>query len=1554
MAQNPVVASILEQARKELLDLTARNRLLNTPRKSKRSSRLEIVGESSNQVFQHLTSGKSMSFLHDERLDSEDEDVDPLEEQPLADQTDDKLQTALSSEKLQQRLLKLFYDARTFEEEQGVNVLYLAIGFLKWYEDDKSKKERHAPLILLPVTLKRASASARFRLRWSEEELVTNLTLQARLKADFGIDLPELPDTDDWTPSDYFEQVKEVIKEQSRWQVLTDDIVLWFFSFSKYLMYRDLQPDNWPEGQRLEEHPLIQSLFVDGFPDDISLCDDDDRIDELIPPREQVHILDADSSQALVIEEVARGRNLVIQGPPGTGKSQTIANLIAAAVKQGKTVLFVAEKMAALEVVERRLRSIHLEDICLELHSHKANKRAVLQVLANTLNLGKPQLGDVNKHCQTLNETLEQLNHYLDLIHTPIEPHQYTPFQIVGDLVRVRSENTTLPAFSLDHPEQWTRQQWQERHQRLIELAEHAKRVEDIQAHPWRGVGLEMVMPTDVDRIQSSIKRMSQCLKQLIHSGEQVAEPLGMNDPKTLQEFAKVIQTVRHLTKAPPMDRKSLANEVWATDRQQIEELVSHGANWATCRKRFVGKVHDQTWATDLTTTRVALRQYGKSWFRIFYRDYRQAKATLRAIFVDRPPRPLEERLHLVDLLIDGQRSLNKLKSEEYTSLGQQAFGSDWHGEQSDWNALKKILQWEKQGHELELLSTFRHMMTLVDSKALQKLLQSLDEQFKTTQEQLERVFQTLQLNLIEAFQQETFETIPLSELMQRLADWQASSSKLSQWVHYATRRRQLANEGMADLMQALHDGRIESDSLVSHGELLYFDAIIREAYRLHPELANFHGSDHEQVRKQFCELDQARIQLARQEVADAHYRRLPSSNSNVGEVGLIRREIEKKRRHLAIRALLSQAGKAVQAIKPVFLMSPISVANYLEPGKLEFDLLLIDEASQVQPVDALGAIARCKQIVVVGDSKQLPPTQFFSRMLDDEEAEEDQRILGEMESILSLCCARNVAQRMLRWHYRSRHHSLIAVSNREFYENRLYVVPSPSEPAEDQGLIFQYVSDGVFDRGGTAINAVEAQEVAQAVMDHARQSPHRSLGVGTFSVSQRDAVLDELELLRRADTSLESFFASDGDEPFFVKNLENIQGDERDTIFISVGYARDENGKIHMNFGPLSKDGGERRLNVLISRSRHCCQVFSSIKSEDIDLSRGRSQGARALKTFLKYAEHGLLDTENPPTGEHDSEFERQVAQALTKEGYDCHAQVGVAGFFIDLSIVDPELPGRYLLGVECDGASYHSSRSARDRDRIRQAVLEDRGWTIHRIWSSDWFHRPEEELQRVLTAIEQARIQTPSPISEPTTDEEIVVREQDDQEDTLSQPYQMASFDVDTSKEIHQLTLKKLAKILVKIVEIESPIHQEEIARRVTQLWNLQRTGSRIQNAVNKALDHLQRSSKIAMEGEFYSRNDQEDVPIRNRQDCDNGLRKPDRIPPAEIRRAILLIVERNIGVEWEATIVEVARLFGFRSTSSQLRQVIESQINALLDQRLLTIDESKLHLGPELSSR
>src|SRR5581483_8099521 len=566
--------------------------------------------------------------------------------------------------------------------------------------------------------------------------------------------------------------------------------------------------------------------------------------------------------------------------------------------------------------------------------------------------------------------------------------------------------------------------------------------------------------------------------------------------------------------------------------------------------------------------------------------------------------------------------------------------------------------------------------------------------------EAFQKLFLDLCLDCAMAFGTAEFTTVPLETIAERCGVWLAHPEDLSRWNNYFVRARAARSWGMTSLVDLIETGGALATDATDCFDRVYFSQLFREMVKRKPELAQFDGELHEKHIAEFKQLDRERLALAKYRTLVAHYNRMSALNAGVGAAGIVKGEMERKRGHRTVRRLLKDAGSVVQAIKPVFMMSPLSVAQFLEPGSVAFDLLVIDEASQVQPVDALGAIARCKQIIVVGDSKQLPPTRFFTRLTSDGDSLDDEEIgqpqvaqAQEIESILGLCRARGLPEKMLRWHYRSRHHSLIAVSNHEFYEDKLYIVPSPFLSAGGFGLKFNHVPGGVFDSGVSGTNRVEAKAVRQAIVNHARNNRDQTLGVVAFSVRQRQAILDELELLRRENPDTEGFFSGHPAEPFFIKNLENVQGDERDVIFISVGYGRDVHGCVSMRFGPLGAEGGERRLNVLISRARKQCEIFSSITADDIDLNRATGRGVAALKTFLSFAETGRLSVGVRSDREEESPFEEAVRRAIESLGYEVHPQVGIAGFFIDLAVLDREQKGRYLLGIECDGATYHSS---------------------------------------------------------------------------------------------------------------------------------------------------------------------------------------------------------------------------------------------------------------------
>jgi very-short-patch-repair endonuclease len=1250
------------------------------------------------------------------------------------------------------------------------------------------------------------------------------------MRLEFGLDLPAVPESDELTPSNYFAATRDRCAGMPRWEVLPDDIMIGFFSFAKLLMHHDLDPKSWPTEDSLKEQPLVTSLLVGGFSSEESSICGEDKVDEHLPVDSTIHVVDADSSQTAAIEEVKAGRNLVIQGPPGTGKSQTISNLIAAAVVQGKKVLFVAEKLAALEVVKRRLDAIDLGSLCLEIHSRKANKKSILEELRRTLQLAAPRAKSEDWLFEKLKNVRGSLNEFCATMHKVQQPSGMTAYRVLGELVRAYGKDPAVPNLELPEASRWSSQEHRENCAIVGELAARAAPIFPPNQHAWRGVQIDVLMPADRQRLVQLIEEAIKSADAFLPTAERLSAVLGQPVYKTRREVERLIQLGEHFACIPAIDRRAMSCAIWSTDFPNVENAVSAGERYAVTVGQLRGKVTDSAWITNVRPLRETLARYGDSFKRFFSTEYRQSLKQLRSLLCVPLPKNRRERLNLLETLIQFQEQRQVLAS--LTEVGQAAFGSFWHAHDSDWTHLRAVVGWVSRcASFVSSDNFFASLPANTDGPQAGLAVGETKNALDAWNSPFHRLASTVKLDPSVAFECGDIDDVPIITAAKRFASWKTELETLPSWIAFRHQLKRANDVGLSEVGHRLFNGQINPREAAIVLDKVRLEAVLSSIIASHSILQTFSGDAHERQIAEFRKLDLARIDFARYEVAAAHYQNIPHVSTTAGGLGVVQREMQKKRGHLPIRKLISRAGAAIQSIKPVFMMSPLSVAQFLAPGSVQFDLALIDEASQVEPVDALGAIARATQIVVVGDDRQLPPSRFFMRLHDDEVDEEDEEDFqtSDVESVLGLCLAQGMRQTMLRWHYRSRHHSLIKVSNEQFYDNKLLIVPSAFAETATAGVKFRFIRDGIFDRGASRTNIVEARAVANAVVEHARQFPNLSLGVGAFSLSQKDAILGELELLRRsAGFDAEGFFRAHPHEPFFVKNLENVQGDERDVIFISVGYGKDKTGYMAMSFGPLSTDGGERRLNVLITRARIRCEVFSSITAEDIDLDRGRSKGVAAFKSYLHFAQTGSVALGTSNVREFDSPFEEEVYRALSQLGYDVVGQVGIAGFFVDLAIRDPNKLGRFILGIECDGVTYHSCRSARDRDRLRQQVLEDQGWFIHRIWSTDWLRSPEKSMRRTVAAIEEARarwserdqdlFESASP--DRMTRDRIARSEQSMQSgsvaDSLAVPYREAQVKVETYLEPHRVSRQRMSQIIEQIVFQEGPVHRDEICRR------------------------------------------------------------------------------------------------------------------------------------------
>lgn len=1674
----------LQAVRKKLLDLSGRNQLLNY--KHPKATCVRIIDEHPNQIFDELRNGKTFTFipvpdptisqLLEEGYLRHDEEGKLVEAKPhpsaekwasylgfnteyelpraMAESNSDakysdlNIQTLMYATELEAKLRNIRGRSETAIEECGSNILYLVLGFLEWYESRDSEVKRFAPLFTLPVRLERAQLDRdqsvfRYVISAKDEGLLTNITLKEKLANDFDLVLPDIDE--ETMPEAYFDQISNVmLKHQPRWKIHRM-ATLAMLNFAKQVMYEDLDPKNWPEHNRIEDHPIIKLFFASqqnreekqavGFVEEF-------RIDE-IP---EVHtrfplIYDADSSQHSALIDAANGESLVIEGPPGSGKSQTITNLIAACIANGKRVLFVAEKMAALEVVKNRLDRAGLGDFCLELHSHKTEKRRLLEGLKGRLDRqGKyPDPKEIDADIQRFEDLKEKLNRYVDAINSQWKGTGLTVHEILNAATRLREQLRFDPDYI--HIKNATgellssvrRRELSDYAQMLVNIFQQVQEQAKegvISNHHWYGVNNADLYGHQHAELHLRLNAWNQILasiQQSLHGllgryqveadnlaaiddvrifvieGSQLPDLLGGEPLQLITKFVESSEDfnaildvyerlhqemlgLQKIFKATTVVDKGAPETLWSSlaalrklgvlDTESVDQLhhdfsrmkevdqkarsiseqltliaqsvpeslkvLSQGTYSSLNElKTFIYHLNQlpvDLWKhrdsvydapemdaileqmtgrfSQLVPLNAELKEHFKlnelpssqllkdardilhdpGLFAFLSKRWWAARKTVLALAQSIKPNK-KELWSLLPKLINykaGMEEVDKINAVD------QALGSLYQGIDTPLDRIVKLRAWyrtvraeygrglvarAKVGEQLFVLDRDlvlsiadldRNGLTATINSILD-LVQDLRSRFSKFSPILNDALtytannSPLQLLMIEVYKplkavlaslnQEHVNLFELNDAVSNLekhqnaasnwtrhslvqtiapdvlplsitpgsynktaldiarnwsiiikvcrksnslysilsrhasitdyerlrnecrslasplnreregwdlfsilgkvneSEWNYSSQNnielliqrnaraldnqnwLNTWLDYIRLRRKLTNEGMDQVLAKLESAELQPGLLCDVVHLILMHQLSMEVLSEQPYLAEFTGLEQAAIRERFCDYDKKLMKLQREKIAHRASRSQPPAGNASGKVGsytetaLIMHESGKKTRHIAVRNLVERAGRAIQALKPCFMMSPMSVAQYIAPGDFEFDIVVMDEASQIRPEDALGAIARGKSLVVVGDPKQLPPTSFFDKVADDE-FDEDTVALQESESILESAIPMFKTRR-LRWHYRSRHESLISFSNLHFYESDLVIFPSPYSAGPEFGIRYHHLKRGRFSRGK---NVEEARAIAKSALDHLCNSPGESVGLVAMNAEQRAEIEMHVEQLIKEDPRYKLALDQNTQsvEPLFIKNLENVQGDERDVIMISMTYGPDEvGGKVYQRFGPINKDVGWRRLNVLFTRSKKRMHIYSSMSSYDIQISGTSKKGVHALKNFLEYCESGHLYSARETGRKADSDFEIAVKEALSNNGYECSPQLGVAGYYLDLAVKDPGNPSRFLMGIECDGATYHSAKSARDRDRLRQEILESLGWKIRRIWSTDWFKNPEAQLQPLLNEL-------------------------------------------------------------------------------------------------------------------------------------------------------------------------------------------------------------------------
>lgn len=1357
-------AARIEQWKAQLLDHSMRNRLLNC---EPGNHSLRFIHSEPAKIEDLLADGKKLriesivkhAIGNDPRSDTLlTRHADKSYQAELAEQAlaRDRIVVLGSEEETSKRAIKLFRDAKNNEEETGSNTLYFCIGSLTWRPVDKSK-DYQAPLLMLPVRMERRSVGSAFRLVRHDDEPILNPTLLEVLSEQFSISIPEIPAPHALPTDDSGVDVNRIlslfqraIAEQPNMEVRTDIVQLGNYSFAKYLLWKDLAS----KANQLLEHPLV-NLMVEGSQEAAAAL----HLGEFVASEELDTKLDvgdlnlvtmADASQLVVIHEAAQGRSFVVEGPPGTGKSETITNLIADQLGRGKRVLFVSEKMEALEVVHKRLCKVGLEPFIMVLHAAKASKREVLAQYQKAIEAASAHRPEGWEELRSqLRQKRNTLNTYVKTLHER-HPSGLSVHQAITILASHRDWTPAAlswPSLDAIGPEEI--EQLRSSARNMGVLAENFGGFADnplTEMHAtaftpaWRDQLLEAaeVYIASFAKLHSLVVKFCSLFKidHLIWSAD---------------DYEKINRLVRLLLNPPPIIQ-DLSNAVSAGDSIKLASKVGE----AISHRTVLSETLLNHWIKDalgLDVTGYKLRwrtAMGKfwplSWFAMFSIRGQLAPYTLAG---KRPK--ADQVLVSLEYIENVQQADNALREMEASAKS--LMGADFQGLETDISKLNQSREWmEKvslvlsdlfpdaaqawQYHKFIMGVVGKHQARMTSigdfGQLFEQVLQAKadhDKAFHIVCEKAGRRLADISLGLPNE----------LHSWAKEVSQWQSAAQRIQPWCVWRKQREEAVENGLLPLVTALEEGNLAPADFEAYFQYSFAHWWLNEIVERAPVLQNFSRALHERDIADFRKLDEQFIEATRLEIFAKLAAGVPRPDINIpgSPMGFLRDQITRQRGHRSVREIIHKLGEQNQQLKPCMMMSPLTVAQYLDVVDTHFDIVIFDEASQIKTCDAIGAIARAPQTIIVGDSKQLPPTSFFAKGTPNDDA-----AVQDHESILDECAA-VLPSHSLCWHYRSRNESLIAFSNDRYYDGKLITMPSPTS---DKAVVFHKVP-GIYDRGKSRTNRIEANAVVDYIKNRvlAPGTRQQSIGVVTFSATQQNLIQDLLDRACGENPALEraigGAFNRDRDE-VFVKNLESVQGDQRDVIVFSICYGPTHSGTVYNEFGPLTREGGQRRLNVAVTRAAEEVHVFSSLDAEDIKSAylQANESGVGDLKRYLSFARDGVgaLETYSSPTGRGvDSEFEAQVMRRLVERGWDIHLQVGISKFRIDLAVVDPRKPGRYLAGVECDGATYHSSATARDRDIVRQSVLENLGWAILRIWSTEWWNDADSEVERIHGAL-------------------------------------------------------------------------------------------------------------------------------------------------------------------------------------------------------------------------
>ena len=1493
------------QWERKLLDLGLRNTLINL-RLTK--TQLPILTNSLDDLEDALQSGSDFTIhARPADLNCPEFSFEALHELGSAaivqaEFANKRLRSILTDSELGKALKDLYRSARTALEENGANTLYLALGMLRWYESKRSTKARYAPIVLLPIEMVRRSAAQGYVIRLRDEEPQMNITLLEKLKQDLGIVIQGV----DPLPADehgvdirrVLTIVRKAVMDQPRWDVL-ETASLGIFSFSQFVMWNNIRN----RSDDLMRNKVVRSLMEGRLSWDAEPLEIGERVSEdqvLLP-------MSADASQLHAITAACEGKSFVLHGPPGTGKSQTITSLIANALAQGKRVLFVAEKMAALEVVEKRLDSIGIGPFCLELHSNKSKKKDVLEQLRHASEVTKTQTAEAYAaKARQIADLRAELDDYAQQLHT-VQPCGSTLYTLIGAYEGCK-DAPEIAAFDRDFIRTIDSTALDARKLTVERLTAAAREIGHPAGHPLSMVGCTQYSQTLKTNLRPAADRYTAALDEIMPQVAALSETLGLGPIRSYGDLRRISQIAENLDGWYDLPQNWAKQEDPNAYLDQVSKLAQHGAKSEDLKTGLLALFAPGI--LNLNGEQL-LNEYNETAGKWFLPKMLGTNRLVKLLNSHaKSPIQKDQLPELLATLRDYQSEITQ------TNDLMKRYGAGL-GEAPDWTQISDLAATARTSIlELDRLTgTPEIRKQFCGSPDLWETVRAVCAHFPE--------FREAKLSLDQLISPVNN---PADNWHQAQKDLCAAvirhADQLKEWIAYCAAARDAHEQGLGNVVEAYASGMDHGDIYPAFRKAM-LTGLIQNAIDDSDTLNSFSGAVFNKKIEQYKRMDRELTSLCQQEIYCRLASRVPNFTreaAHSSELGILQRCIKSGGRGTSIRRLFDQIPNMLPRLCPCMLMSPISAAQYLDPKGEPFDIVVFDEASQLPTCKAVGVLARGTEAVIVGDPKQMPPTSFFStNTVDDDDLEAE-----DLESILDDCLALNMPQAHLLWHYRSRHESLIAFSNREFYENKLFTFPSVNDRIS---MVTLRHIDGSFDRGKSRTNRAEAQAVIDELLRRYRDPAlsRQSIGVVTFNISQQHLIDDLLSEACAKDPALEKW-AYGSAEPLFIKNLENVQGDERDVILFSIGFGPDQNGKVHMNFGPLNRDGGWRRLNVAVSRARCEMMVFSALRPDQLDLNRTKAEGVAALRKFLEYAEGRTRALEAVEiNGRTDADgIARSIQAALKEHGYEADLNVGRSEYRIDIGIIDPAAPETYRLGILLDGPGYGAAKTTRDRELAQIGVLQGLGWNILRIWTMDWWDNRDKELGRILKALQELPAPPVEEKAAPVREVPVVVPEP--QKEAELPFYQAAVLPLEllTPEEfLEPRYFPAIQRKIETVIRAEAPISLSLLTRRIIQSYGISRAGSRIQTQMERFLTRMKLPTTVQAEGKFCWSPDQDPERYGEFRICGEGDSRRDirDVPVQEIANAMSAVLSEQVSMGRDDLLRETASKVGYTRLGSNV---------------------------------